>query len=244
MESLNTKPLPTPSHDVVSTREGYDRWAAIYDGEDNALIALETAQVEEHMGDVRGLAIADIGCGTGRHAIAWAAAGAHVTALDFSDGMLNRARMKAADRMAAGETPGRLDFHVHNLTQPLPLADRSFDRVTCCLVLEHIPDIAALLREMGRICRPDGIILVTELHPAMALRGISARFTDPQTGRETRPASVPKQISDYVMAVKAAGLTLDHISEHAVDESLAARSPRAAKYIGWPMLMVLRMRKQ
>lgn len=232
---------PASAHDVVPTREGYDRWAAIYDGEDNALIKLETAEVARHMGDVRGLAIADIGCGTGRHAIGWAAAGAHVTALDFSAGMLDRARMKAADRVTAGEASGRLDFHVHDLTKPLPLADHSFDRVTCCLVLEHIPDITALLREMGRICRPGGFILITELHPAMNLRGISARFSDPATGREIRPASVPKQISDYVMAAKAAGLTLDHISEHAVDETLAAQSPRATKYLGWPMLLVLRL---
>jgi len=236
-------PIPAPTHDVVSARDGYDRWAAIYDGEDNALIALETAEVERHMGSVRGLNIADIGCGTGRHAIGWAAAGANVTAVDFSDGMLDRARLKASQH-AARQT-GRLDFHAHDLTQtPLPLPDKSFDRVTCCLVLEHIPNITPLFAEMGRICRPNGFILVTELHPAMALRGISARFTDPQTGRETRPASIAKQVSDYVMAVKAAGLTLDHLSEHAVDETLTARSPRAAKYLGWPMLMVLRLQSR
>jgi len=240
MEMLPAPLIPAPTHEVVPTREGYDQWAAIYDTEDNALIKLETDEVARHMGDVRALSIADIGCGTGRHAIAWAAAGAHVTALDFSAGMLDRARMKAVDRLTAAEASGRLDFHVHDLTRPLPLADHSFDRVTCCLVLEHIPDITSLLREMGRICRPGGFILATELHPAMGLRGISARFSDPATGREIRPASVPKQISDYVMAVKSAGLTLDAISEHAVDEALAARSPRAAKYLGWPMLMVLR----
>lgn len=243
METPPAPPIPAPAHEVVPTREGYNQWAAIYDTEDNALIKLETAEVARHMGDVGGLTIADIGCGTGRHAIAWAAAGARVTALDFSDGMLDRARMKAADRVTGSDASGQLDFHVHDLTRPLPLADHSFDRVTCCLVLEHIPDIAALFREMGRICRPGGFILATELHPAMGLRGISARFSDPATGREIRPASVPKQISDYVMAVKAAGLTLDHISEHAVDEALAALSPRAAKYLGWPMLMVLRIRR-
>ena len=42
------------------------------------------------------------------------------------------------------------------------------------------------------------------------------------------------------MAAVRAGLHLDHISEHAVDDALAARSPRAAKYLGWPMLLMMR----
>jgi len=238
---MSESPSNTPPHDVVSVRDGYDRWSAIYDGEDNGLIALETAEVARHMGDVRGLSIADIGCGTGRHAINWAAAGANVTALDFSSGMLDRARAKSTQSEILARPGGSLTFHEHDLNQPLPLANQSFDRVTCCLVLEHIQSMTPLLHEMARICRPGGFILVSELHPAMALRGISARFTDPETGRETRPQSVPKQISDYIMAAQAAGLAIDHISEHVVDETLTARSPRSAKYLGWPMLLVLRL---
>ena len=223
-----------PQHVVVPTREGYDRWAAIYDGEDNSLIHLEETQIAALLGDVRGRTIADIGCGTGRHALRWAAGGAIVTGVGFSSGMLDRARNK----------PGaeRVTFIQHDLTRPLPLPDAAFERVTCCLVLEHIPDIAALLREMGRICRPDGFIVATELHPAMGLRGISARFTDPASGVETRPASVPKQISDYVMAAIRAGLTIDDLSEHVIDAEIAARSERARKYLGWPMLLAVRLR--
>ena len=57
------------------------------------------------------------------------------------------------------------------------------------------------------------------------------RFTDPATGRETRPASCPHQLSDYVMAAIDAGLRINHLSEHAVDEALARTSPRAVKYL-------------
>jgi len=38
--------------------------------------------------------VADIGCGTGRHAVRWAVAGARVIAVDFSAAMLERARAK------------------------------------------------------------------------------------------------------------------------------------------------------
>ena len=72
--------------------------------------------------------------------------------------------------------------------------------------------------------------------------GWSAWFTDPQSGRETRPQSYPHQISDYVMAAVRAGLRIDHISEHVVPDELATRMERARRYVGWPMLLMLRLR--
>src|SRR5262245_53664676 len=85
---------PTSSGTNLSTRAGYDRWATVYDHDGNPLQALEEPRVWALLGEVRGLRVLDLGCGTGRHAIPLAAAGAHVTALDFSDGMLAVARDK------------------------------------------------------------------------------------------------------------------------------------------------------
>lgn len=219
---------------VVPTREGYDLWAHIYDEEDNPLIALETPRLLRLLGDVRGMTVADIGCGTGRHALALAEAGAKVTAVDFSVGMLAKAKAK----------PGSATVHFvrHDLTTGLPFVARVFDRVTCCLVLEHVVDLARALDELARICRIAGVVLISALHPAMRLLGVQARFTDPATGRKTWPASVTHQLSDYVMAATRAGFQIDHMSEHIVDEELAAQSPRARKYLGWPLLLLMRLR--
>jgi ubiquinone/menaquinone biosynthesis C-methylase UbiE len=221
--------------DHLSTREGYDRWAEIYDTDGNPLIALEEPQVDLLLGDVTGLAVADIGCGTGRHALRIAGRGARVTAVDFSEQMLAKAKAK----------PGAeaITFVCHDLAHGLPLADASFDRVTCGLVVDHIGDLAGLFGELGRIVRPDGIVVVSVMHPAMMLKGVQARFTDPSTGRETRPASHANQISDYVRAAVRVGLRIAHISEHAVDDTLAAQLPRAQKYLGWPMLFLLGLRR-
>ena len=79
------------------------------------------------------------------------------------------------------------------------------------------------------------------MHPAMMLRGVQARFRDPRTGQEVRPQSRPHQIADYVMAATRAGLVLLDISEYSVDEALAARSPRGRKYLGWPLLLTLKL---
>lgn len=218
----------------VSTREGYDRWSGIYDSDGNPLIALEERVAPGLLGDVRGLAVADIGCGTGRHALALAAAGADVTAVDFSAGMLAAAKAK----------PGaeRVKWIEHDLAGRLPLESGAFDRVVCALVFDHIANVAGLMGELGRICNLHGHVLVTIMHPAMMLRGVQARFHDPKDGTRTMPASVPNQLSDYVMGAVKAGLMIDHMSEHMADAELVRQCPRAEKHLGWPLLVVMRMR--
>jgi ubiquinone/menaquinone biosynthesis C-methylase UbiE len=224
--------LPGPS-DLLPTRDGYDRWAEIYDADDNPLLALEQPWVDHLLGDVRGLAVADVGCGTRRHALRLAAAGASVQALDFSPEMLERARKKAGDWDVV--------FRLHDLAEPLPFAAESFDRVVCGLVLDHIADLPGLFRELHRVCRPSGFVVVSVMHPAMMLRGVQARFRDPASGREVRPASQPHQLSDYVLAAARAGFAFDHLSEHVADEALASRLERARKHLGWPMLFLMRL---
>ncbi|MBX3395153.1 MAG: class I SAM-dependent methyltransferase [Phycisphaerae bacterium] len=218
---------------IVPTREGYDRWAEFYDVDDNPLVKLEEPVVRRLHGDPRGLDVLDVGCGTGRWAHQLADAGASVTAFDFSLGMLRKAREKS--------TRHPIRFLVHDVAHDLPFADNSFDRVNCCLVIDHVADLERLFREMGRVCRSSGRIIASTLHPAMMLKGTQARFRDPTTGQETRPRSEPHHISDYVMAIIRSGLGLARMEEHVADEALTARSPRAVKYLGWPMLLVFEL---
>jgi len=215
-------------------RDGYDRWAAVYDHDDNPLQALEEPLVRAALGTARGRDILDLGCGTGRHALWLARAGARVTGVDFSEPMLAIARGKpGADAVR---------FLVHDLRAPLPFAAASFDLVLSALVLEHVREIAPLFLEMRRVLRPAGRTVVSEMHPAMFLRGAQARFTDPESRERVQPGSVPHALSELVMAAVGAGLAITRMSEHAPDEDLAARRPRAAKYLGWPMLVVLELR--
>jgi len=68
-----------------------------------------------------------------------------------------------------------------------------------------------------------------------------ARFYDPRTGERTQPASRPHAISDYVRAAREADLTVERLDEHPVDDSLAAAYPRGARYVGWPMLLLMKL---
>lgn len=218
---------------VSSVRGGYDRWAAVYDHDANPLQALEGPIVRAAVGTANGLAVLDLGCGTGRHALWLAAAGAKVTAVDFSEGMLAEARRK----------PGAESVHFfsHDLRQPLPLADKQFDLVVSGLVLEHLPQLDGFFAEAQRVLMPGGRAVVSAMHPAMFLRGAQARFTDPASGELVQPGSVPHSIGAFVMAAIRAGFRLSDIAEFSPDTEFAARCARASKYVGWPMLVVMQM---
>ncbi|MEK6206847.1 MAG: class I SAM-dependent methyltransferase [Chloroflexota bacterium] len=219
---------------VLPTREGYDRWAATYDTMENWLLDLEEPEVDRALGGAAELDLLDVGTGTGRHAIRLAAAGARVTALDFSDAMLAKAHAK----------PGaeRVRWMTHDADALLPFADRSFDRVLSALVLEHIPParLVPFFRELGRVTRPDGRIVVTAMHPAMFLKGISANFHDED--REIRPRSYVATLSEYVMGAIDAGLEISALAERPVDQALVERYERSGKLLGWPALFVMELR--
>ncbi len=223
----------TGDMDVVGTREGYDRWASLYDGEDNPLIRLDRRTWDALVGEVAGRRVLDVGCGTGRQSLRLAERGAIVTGIDFSEGMLARA--------AAKPGAARVSWVRHDAEAMLPFADGAFDIIVNGLMLDHVADLAGLFGEMKRVCRAGGRIAISVMHPAMILRGVTARFTDPATGRETRPASREHTISDYVMAATAAGLRLEHLAEYRVDDALVRVSPRAAKYLHWPLLLQMRL---
>jgi len=220
---------------VLPTREGYDRWAATYDTMGNWLLELEEPEVDRALGDVKDLDVLDVGAGTGRHAIRIAASGARVTAVDFSEEMLAKARQKPdADRVR---------WLVHDVTRPLPFGPRSFDRLLSALVLEHIPvdELVSFFRELGRVTRDDGVIVVTAMHPAMFVKGVSANFRD--DSGEVRPRSHPATLSDYVMGAVHAGLVIVALTEHSVDETFAAGNERSRKWLGWPALFVMTLRR-
>ena len=217
--------------DLAGVRGGYDRWAAVYDHDANPLVALEGPAVRAAVGDPRGRAALDLGCGTGRHALWLAAAGADVTAVDFSAGMLDEARRKPG--------AGAVRFVAHDLHDPLPFAAGAFDLVVSGLVLEHLRDLGPFFRDARRVLRPGGRAVVSAMHPAQFLRGTQARFTDPDSGELVRPGSVPHSVSAFVLAAVRAGFALADAQESAPDETFAAQFPRAARYVGWPVLVVL-----
>ncbi len=219
---------------LAKVRDGYDRWAMVYDDDQNPLQALEGPLVQQACGNVQGLRVLDMGCGTGRHTLWLAQAGAEVTGIDFSEAMLAKAHEKAKGYS--------IDLIVHDLHQRLPFETGQFDMVVSGLVLEHIADLAHYFSEIARVLGNPGRAVVSAMHPAMFLRDSQAQFTDPNSGEKVRPGSLSHQLSDVVMGAVSASLELVHFAEHSADAQLAADFPRSEKYVGWPMLVLFQFR--
>lgn len=107
-----------------------------------------------------GLVLADLGCGTGYMARALTGLAARLICVDRSQGMLEQ-----AERRLTPAPPGtRIEFRQGEL-DALPIADDEVDCAVAGMVLHHLPEPFAPLREMHRIIRPGGVAAVLELAP-------------------------------------------------------------------------------
>ncbi|HNS09293.1 MAG TPA: class I SAM-dependent methyltransferase [Candidatus Ozemobacteraceae bacterium] len=222
---------------IVGVQEGYDLWSEIYDEESNALIMLEQMHLFPELLKRRYESIFDCGCGTGRLAI-WLRQhfpGATITGVDFSEGMLSKARHKS---------PGQnINWRNADLNKPFPFPDEQFDLVVSSLVIEHINNLPNYFGGIRKVARPDADIFISGLHPAMHLLGITARFKNSENNAHILPESLCHSLSDVFNAAVASGLRVSRIEEHYVDDRLIGQCSKAARYEGMPLLFFMKMQR-
>jgi ubiquinone/menaquinone biosynthesis C-methylase UbiE len=111
---------------------------------------LHVKVVLEHLGDLNGKRVADVGCGKGRFArvVKERNPGASVVALDLAEAML-RGILPDLERVAASMTA-------------LPLATEAFDGAYATESLEHAVDIPVAVAELARIVKPGGRIVIID----------------------------------------------------------------------------------
>ena len=136
----------------------YDVWSSFYDSFDNPLIPIEEMVIRSLLRTIEFENVLDAGTGTGRHAIYLAHQGKRVSAIDFNEKMLSKAKEKARNE---GLT---IDFRLEDLTA-LSFSDNTFDLVICALTLAHVENLAVPLKEFMRVLRPGGNLIITDLHP-------------------------------------------------------------------------------
>ena len=101
--------------------------------------------------------VLDVACGGGLVVCAFAATVAHATGIDVTPAMLDHARNLAQQRGLRNVT-----FDQGDVTA-LPYADQSFSIVVSRFTFHHFPDPLRVLREMHRVCRPGGTVMVIDV---------------------------------------------------------------------------------
>ncbi len=127
------------------------------------------------LGEVAGRRVLDAACGPGLYAEELVARGAGVIGLDISPRMIELSRQ----RVPSGE------FRVHDLAEPLPwIPDASIDLVLFALALEYLDDRASVLRELRRVLRPGGALVLSRIHPTGDWLRHGGDYFDPRVVEE------------------------------------------------------------
>lgn len=104
----------------------------------------------------RGLRVVDVGTGSGALLPLLAGSGAEVVAVDHSTALLERARRRCLDAGVTGVTFQQADVRA------LPFAAAGFDAAYSSMVLHHLPRPVEAVRELARVVRPGGRVVVLE----------------------------------------------------------------------------------
>jgi len=182
------------AHDVRAT---YDAWSATYDETPNPLIAVEEIAVRSLLRTMEFQRVLDAATGTGRYAIYLARQGKQVAAIDDNEKMLAVAQRKAHARQLS------IEFRKENVSN-LSFDDSSFDLVICALALSHLQDLSGPCRELVRVLRRGGHLIISDLHPEIQAT-MGPDHKELIQGEERFFPTYHSQVEDYLQVVKLAG---------------------------------------
>jgi ubiquinone/menaquinone biosynthesis C-methylase UbiE len=136
----------------------FDDWSSTYEKSATWKFFFDPIHqtVVREAGEVRGLSVLDVGCGTGDMLRRFAAAGAsRLVGVDSSGGMLEVARRLSG-------SPGDVTY-IEGSAESLELEAGAFDLVTSCIAFHHFAHPEGALSEIARVLSPGGRLLVCDM---------------------------------------------------------------------------------
>lgn len=199
----------------MNIQEAYTRWSITYDSDRNLTRDLDHRATRHALAGLRCRNVLELGCGTGKNTAFLTQISNQILALDFSPGMLSRAKSKIES--------GRVSFVVADLTRPWPCKAGSFELIVCNLVLEHIENLDAIFAEVSRVLKSGGRFFLSELHPFRQYQGTKANFRAEREAIEIE--AFVHHLSDFTESARANGLALRIMKEwwHEEDQNTLPR---------------------
>jgi len=203
----------------------YALWAASYPphAHNPLMLAEQRAMLALLPDDLRGRAVLDAGCGSGRYVFhALRRNARRVLGVDLSAEMLARAasskfKVLSSEFTSAGNS--KLKTQNFELIQAsldaIPLCDRWADLTICGLTIGHVEQLDAALAELWRVTRPGGTILCSDFHPIGHALGWRREFS--ADGQRYAVRHTPHLYADWQRACTALGLRVLRVREPYLD---------------------------
>ncbi len=181
------------------------------DGESRPLHDLNpvrTAYVAARV-DLRAARVADVGCGGGLLSEALAREGADVTGIDLGPKVIDVARLHLH------ESNLQVDYRLQSSAELAALEPATFDAVCCMELVEHVPDPAALVRDLAALLKPGGQLFMSTLNRTPVAFGaaiLGAEYVMRMLPRGTHHYAQFLKPSELGRLLRHAGLGLEDVT--------------------------------
>lgn len=204
----------------MSIEEAYNSWAEQYDSNHNKTRDLDARSTKETLSRYPFKHVLELGCGTGKNTEWLRAVAETITALDFSDEMLSKAREKVTD--------SHVTFRKVNLKDDWDVENQSVDLITSSLTLEHIEDLNHIFQQAHLKLIENGLFFISELHPFRQYGGSGAKYES--NGETIRVEVYTHHISAFVEYATKNGFQLLELKEW-FDEDNGNKPPRLITFV-------------
>lgn len=202
----------------MSISKAYNSWSVQYDTNENKTRDLDKKVTIETLSDYNFLTVLELGCGTGKNTKFLLTKAEQIIGLDFSEGMLEKARKKI--------TSDKVVFQQADLTKEWEVQNEFSDLITCSLTLEHIKNLDFIFKQAFLKLREKGKFFISELHPIKQYIGSKAKF-ETETGTEELEVYI-HHTSEYINSAEKNGFKLIKLNECFEDE---AEIPRLINFV-------------
>ena len=159
--------------------------------------------VNQFLPGLQGKAVLDVGCGAGYFCMETLKRGAaRVVGVDISEAMLTQARRHcpSAEYVCSDKA---------NLTPDVG----TFDVIICALVLGHSKDSHVALEKLNAFLKAEGVLILTDFHPALTQRNSKRTFLDAATGKTFEIKHYLHALPDVIGWLNRAQLSIEQLEE-------------------------------
>jgi ubiquinone/menaquinone biosynthesis C-methylase UbiE len=187
----------------MNVEQAYTLWSEQYDTNANKTRDLEGVALRTTLEGLNLDNCLEIGCGTGKNTMWLVTQFKHVTAVDLTEKMLEKAKSKI-------NTEG-VTFIQADILEPWHFAQKQYDLVGFSLILEHIEHLEPIFAKTIAALKQSGYIYIGELHPFKQYSGTKARF-ETEEGLKT-VTCFNHHVSDFTQLAHKFGLEIVDVNE-------------------------------